>query len=120
MHGEGNYAPILDDHQDAEVVGGREENGWTVVRFRRKLQTCDNQDMGIGVSLFHMGIGVSWFYMGVGFSWFYTCINFSWFYIGIFVKLFYMGISVDGFYYGYPRKLKGSGSSKYINTLSYN
>jgi len=48
MHGEGNYAPILDDHQDAEVVGGREENGWTVVRFRRKLQTCDNQDMGIG------------------------------------------------------------------------
>ena len=50
MHGEGNYAPLMDDQQDVEVLGGKEENGWTVVRFRRKLQTCDKQDMSISVS----------------------------------------------------------------------
>ena len=50
MYGEGNYAPLMDEHQDVDVLEGREENGWTVVRFKRNLQTCDDQDMGISVS----------------------------------------------------------------------
>ena len=50
MYATGNLPPVKDKREDVEALGGKHEDGWTVVRFRRKLQTCDEQDMGISVS----------------------------------------------------------------------
>jgi len=46
-HGEGNFAPIVDDHSDVIKVSGSEKDGWTFVTFKRKLFTCDSQDIPI-------------------------------------------------------------------------
>jgi len=31
----------LDPEQNIEVLGGRESEGWTVIRFRRQLAACE-------------------------------------------------------------------------------
>jgi hypothetical protein len=46
-----NGAPIADPEQDCTLVGGRQNESHTVVRFRRALDTCDvNHDYVLGVS----------------------------------------------------------------------
>jgi hypothetical protein len=47
-----NGAPVADPEQDCTLVGGRQNESHTVVRFRRALDTCDrNHDYVLGVSL---------------------------------------------------------------------
>lgn len=52
-HGQNtNGAPVADPEQDCTLVGGRQNESHTVVRFRRALDTCDrNHDYVLGVSL---------------------------------------------------------------------
>lgn len=46
-----NGAPVADPEQDCTLVGGRQNETHTVVRFRRALDTCDvNHDYVLGVS----------------------------------------------------------------------
>lgn len=46
-----NGAPVADPEQDCTLVGGRQNESHTVVRFRRALDTCDsNHDYVLGVS----------------------------------------------------------------------
>ena len=50
-----NGAPIADPEQDCALVGGRQNESHTVVRFRRALDTCDvNHDYVLGVSMKEM------------------------------------------------------------------
>jgi len=42
-----NTWPILDKKQDYDFVGSSESNSVTVLRFKRKLVTCDNEDRDI-------------------------------------------------------------------------
>jgi len=42
----------LDDRQDVELLWAKYESPWTVVRFRRKLDTEDEQDAAINVNVF--------------------------------------------------------------------
>ena len=52
---EANGAPVADPEQDCTLVGGRQNESHTVVRFRRALDTCDvNHDYVLGVSLAKM------------------------------------------------------------------
>jgi len=52
---EANGAPVADPEQDCTLVGGRQNESHTVVRFRRALNTCDgNYDYVLGVSLAKM------------------------------------------------------------------
>jgi hypothetical protein len=47
-----NGALVADPEQDCTLVGGRQNESHTVVRFRRALDTCDrNHDYVLGVSL---------------------------------------------------------------------
>jgi len=48
MHGVGNVAPILDSSQNVELLGGERSDGSTIIRFRRKWNTCDKDDYVIG------------------------------------------------------------------------
>nr|CAB3263920.1 DBH-like monooxygenase protein 1 homolog [Phallusia mammillata] len=43
----GNTYPPLDTVQNVELLGGSECDGWTVLKFRRQLAACDDQDMEI-------------------------------------------------------------------------
>jgi hypothetical protein len=47
-----NGAPVADPEQDCTLVGGRQNESHTVVRFRRAMDTCDrNHDYVLRVSL---------------------------------------------------------------------
>ncbi|XP_023242130.1 DBH-like monooxygenase protein 1 homolog [Centruroides sculpturatus] len=46
-HAEGNYQPIIDDHQDWELLWCCENDTHTSIRFKRMLITCDDQDLFI-------------------------------------------------------------------------
>ena len=48
-HGIGNIAPVKDESQDYTLVGGKESNGKTVLKFKRKILACDSQDRDIPV-----------------------------------------------------------------------
>lgn len=50
MHATGFTTPMEDASQDVKLISGRESDGLTVMRFSRKLNTCDKDDMPIGVS----------------------------------------------------------------------
>nr|CAB3263916.1 DBH-like monooxygenase protein 1 homolog [Phallusia mammillata] len=43
----GNTYPPLDTEQNVELLGGSECDGWTVLKFRRQLAACDDQDLEI-------------------------------------------------------------------------
>lgn len=51
MHGTENGQPILDTTQDLELLGGLEDESGTRILFRRKWDTCNEEDYPIGVSL---------------------------------------------------------------------
>ena len=46
----GNGWPIEDKKQNYDYVGSSETNGVTVLKFKRKLVTCDKEDRDIPVS----------------------------------------------------------------------
>jgi len=46
----GNFFPPLDYKQDLELIEGRECGGITMLKFKRKLHTCDEEDQPITVS----------------------------------------------------------------------
>ena len=40
----------MDEKQDWTLVEGKEEEGFTILKFTRKYVTCDNNDLPIAVS----------------------------------------------------------------------
>ena len=49
-HATGRVRPIVDNTTtDWFGLQGREQNGWTAIRFRRLLDTCDPMDVPIKV-----------------------------------------------------------------------
>ncbi|XP_013404193.1 MOXD1 homolog 2-like [Lingula anatina] len=52
-HATGKQQPVLDTKQDVEVLGGSEDGTFTTLLFKRKRQTCDDQDFEITVSGCH-------------------------------------------------------------------
>lgn len=51
-----NTYPPMDTIQDVELLDGLEVDGWTIIKFRRLLVTCDSQDMDITVRIFVVSI----------------------------------------------------------------
>jgi hypothetical protein len=47
MHGIGNQAPVRDEHSDYNLLAAAENGTHTMLKFSRKLNTCDNQDYAI-------------------------------------------------------------------------
>jgi len=50
MHATGNQLPLVDSSQDVSLVSASEVNGVTSVTFKRKINTCDDEDAVIMVS----------------------------------------------------------------------
>ena len=49
-HATGRTSPIVDKSQDYVLLGGAEVDGYTILKFKRKLITCDQaNDMNIKV-----------------------------------------------------------------------
>ena len=49
----GTMQPVVDNTTvDWFGLQGREENGWTAIQFKRRLDTCDTMDVSIKVSFF--------------------------------------------------------------------
>ncbi|CAL8072003.1 unnamed protein product [Orchesella dallaii] len=48
MHGTHNGMPILDKIQDLELLGAKEDDTGTLIIFKRKWDTCDDEDFPIG------------------------------------------------------------------------
>ncbi|KAK3729734.1 hypothetical protein QZH41_011200, partial [Actinostola sp. cb2023] len=46
-HGEGHFLPAMDDSQDYKLISGSEKDGKTTLKFSRKLDTCDKNDLKI-------------------------------------------------------------------------
>ncbi|XP_064630534.1 DBH-like monooxygenase protein 1 homolog [Lineus longissimus] len=42
-HATGHTKPLMDPKQDVELLMGKEEDGFTILKFKRKLNTCDQQ-----------------------------------------------------------------------------
>jgi len=53
-HGDAGGGFARDKTQDYQLIVGYEYQGGTVLRFKRKLQTCDGEDLVITVSLIHL------------------------------------------------------------------
>jgi len=49
-HTTGHHSPPADDIQNFYLLGSSEVDGTTTIRFKRKLQTGDNQDIDFKVS----------------------------------------------------------------------
>ncbi len=49
-HAVAQQLPLIDDQQDYELLGGHEADGQTVITFRRRLDTCDDNDFVIKVN----------------------------------------------------------------------
>ncbi|KAF6023519.1 moxd1 [Bugula neritina] len=50
MHATGNQLPLVDSSQDVSLVSASEVNGVTSVTFKRKINTCDDEDAVIMTS----------------------------------------------------------------------
>ena len=44
--------PPIDDQQDYELTDSQESNGKTLLKFKRKFDTCDSRDRKLEVSIF--------------------------------------------------------------------
>jgi hypothetical protein len=51
-HGLANGDSQLDGSQDYDLIGAQENETHTILRFRRKLVTCDDKDLNITVRAF--------------------------------------------------------------------
>jgi len=49
-HTVGHYAPVIDSSKDYSLLLGKEDTFGTVLKFTRKLDTCDDNDYHITVS----------------------------------------------------------------------
>ena len=59
----GNGWPIEDKKQNYDYVGSSETNDVTVLKFKRKLVTCDKEDRDIPVCLSFFLVQVSFFHV---------------------------------------------------------
>ena len=50
-HAHANSMPTMDDSQDWELLYSAESGGYTSLKFKRALKTCDDDDIDINVSL---------------------------------------------------------------------
>ena len=50
-HASSNTMPTMDDSQDWELLYSAESGGYTSLKFKRALRTCDDNDVVINVSL---------------------------------------------------------------------
>ena len=50
-HAKRNGYPSVDKSQDVHLISGSESDGITTIKFTRKHNTCDDEDMVIGVSV---------------------------------------------------------------------
>ena len=46
-HATGKLAPIVDKQQDWFLLDSSQKDGYTMLKMKRKLQTCDSEDMDI-------------------------------------------------------------------------
>ena len=47
----GNEYPPLDQEQNVELLDGMESDGWTMIKFRRQIASCEPEyDIAITVS----------------------------------------------------------------------
>ena len=44
---EGKFTPVIDKSQDWIIEFGEQEDGYTILGFRRSLTTCDPRDLDI-------------------------------------------------------------------------
>lgn len=52
--------PVVDNTtQDWFLVQGKEENGWTAIKFRRYFDSCDPMDVPIRVKMFNRIVALS-------------------------------------------------------------
>ena len=49
-HANGRVMPRVDTQQDYELISLKEENGKTIMKMKRKFDTCDSEDNKIEVS----------------------------------------------------------------------
>lgn len=49
-HTVGHVSPVVDQSQDIQLLHGEENNFGTIIKFVRKLDTCDDDDIKITVS----------------------------------------------------------------------
>lgn len=56
-HGEGHLLPTMDQSQDYKLISGFEKDGKTTLKFSRKLDTCDKDDLKIEVNHCERGRG---------------------------------------------------------------
>ena len=47
----GQERPLVDDTQNYELVKGEQTTFFTVLKFRRELDTCDEQDYNVEVNI---------------------------------------------------------------------
>ena len=48
-HAIGNERPLVDASQDIELLAGHETDQFTVLKFKRSLKNCDDNDFDIEV-----------------------------------------------------------------------
>ncbi len=48
-HADGHVMPKVDAQQDYELISLKEKSGKTIMKFKRKFDTCDPQDNKIEV-----------------------------------------------------------------------
>ncbi len=46
-HATSNSMPLVDNKQDYELIGASQDSGSTILKFKRKLETCDKNDLEI-------------------------------------------------------------------------
>ena len=53
-----NGVPLIDGKQDYDLLGSSEGNNVTILKFKRKLVTCDKEDRDIKVRLYTCSLDV--------------------------------------------------------------
>ena len=51
-HATGHSTPKIDSRQDYEPISLQEDSGKTIMKFKRKFETCDSEDIRVAVCVF--------------------------------------------------------------------
>ncbi len=51
-HATGHVTPQIDSQQDYELISLEENSGKTIMKFKRKFETCDPQDNTVQVNVY--------------------------------------------------------------------
>ena len=51
-HADGHTTPLIDSHQDYELISLVESGGKTTMKFKRTFETCDQEDNAVQVNVF--------------------------------------------------------------------